>query len=337
MRLKRTVLTSIGVAAVAVALGAAPAQADKGDKPDGAVRLAGQDATAADARASRAAAVAVADNVARASTDVQARIVEFVRTHGTKYTFGAFTDPASGKVVVQSDAPAEVLAALTGTATAAAPVEVRKEGVTEQFSRRDDVPSFWGGAGITTVPGSPHCSAGYTVRNSAGTRYMVTAGHCFSNGQTAFTEIGGRTYGVASGNGLPTQDMVLLGGQSYSPFIYIGGVNSSSGAHVASAADPIVGFNNYCHSGRTTGEHCGHTVTDVNALVCTSSGCKQPVIAYTGGTLPQGGDSGAPFYANSVSAPDKHIRGHHIAGGGGVSYAEKYSRVTARFGVTIVT
>ncbi|HEX6342504.1 hypothetical protein [Umezawaea sp.] len=34
----------------------------------------------------------------------------------------------------------------------------------------------------------------------------------------------------------------------------------------------------------------------------TSSGCKSPVIAFTGGVLPQGGDSGPPFHANGVSA-----------------------------------
>jgi hypothetical protein len=131
--------------------------------------------------------------------------------------------------------------------------------------------------------------------------------------------------------------MELISGQSYGASIYTGGVNSTTGAHVASAADPVVGFNNYCHSGRTTGENCGHTVTSVNATVCTSSGCKSPVIAFTGGVLPQGGDSGSPFYANSVGASDKHIRGHIIAVGGSTAYAEKWSRVASRFGVTIAT
>jgi hypothetical protein len=166
---------------------------------------------------------------------------------------------------------------------------------------------------------------------------MVTAGHCFANGATALTELGGRVVGTVSGRGLPTHDMELISGQSYAPSIYIGGVDSTTGAHIASAADPVVGFTNYCTSGRTTGANCGHTDLDNNATVCTSSGCKSPVIAYNGGTLPQGGDSGAPFYVGSVGAPDMHIRGHHIAGGGGTSYAELYSRVATQFGVTIVT
>jgi len=129
--------------------------------------------------------------------------------------------------------------------------------------------------------------------------------------------------------------MEAISGQSYSPFIYTGGVNSTTSAHIASADDPVVGFSNYCHSGRTTGENCGHTVS--SGTVCTSSGCKSPVIVFTGGTMIQGGDSGAPFYVGSVSGPDKHIRGHVIASGGSTGYAEMWSRVAARFAVTIAT
>jgi len=273
--------------------------------------------------------------VSTASVAIQSRIVDYVKNNGTKYTFGTYADPTTGKVVVETDAPSDVVSALVGAERGV--VDVRKQVVADNFSRRDDVPSFWGGAGITLTAPNPRCSSGYTVQNSAGTRFQVTAGHCFVDGETAVTELGGRVVGSISGNGLPSQDMELISGQSYSPFIYIGGVDSSTGAHVASAGDPVVGFANYCHSGRTTGENCGHTATSVTATVCTSSGCKSPVIAFTGGVLPQGGDSGSPFYANSVSAPDKHIRGHVIAIGGGTAYAELWSRVASRFGVTIAT
>ena len=273
--------------------------------------------------------------VSTASVAIQSRIVDYVKNNGTKYTFGTYADPTTGKVVVETDAPSDVVSALVGAERGV--VDVRKQVVADNFSRRDDVPSFWGGAGITLTAPNPRCSSGYTVQNSAGTRFQVTAGHCFVDGETAVTELGGRVVGSISGNGLPSQDMELISGQSYSPFIYIGGVDSSTGAHVASAGDPVVGFANYCHSGRTTGENCGHTATSVTATVCTSSGCKSPVIAFTGGVLPQGGDSGSPFYANSVSAPDKHIRGHVIAIGGGTAYAELWSRVASRFGVSIAT
>ncbi|HEU4421745.1 MAG TPA: hypothetical protein VFR67_04295 [Pilimelia sp.] len=332
--MRKHVLGVVAAAVVAVVLPTAtPAlSAPVGPDKAGQSATAGQRAVPADAAAGRTA-VAVSPAVSQASTTIRSRIVNFVRTHGTRHSFGTYVDQTTGRIVVETDAPSSVVASLVGTHGAL--VDVRKQTISDTFSRRDDVPAFWGGAGITLTAPSARCSSGYTVQNSAGTRFMVTAGHCFTNGQTAVTELGGRVVGTVSGNGLPSQDMEIISGQLYSPFIYVGGVDSSTGHHVASAADSVVGFNNYCHSGRTTGENCGHTSLSNDALVCTSSGCKSPVTSFNGGTLPQGGDSGSPFYALSVSGTDKHIRGHVIAGGGGTFYAEKWSRVAARFGVTI--
>ncbi|MCQ7029886.1 S1 family peptidase, partial [Escherichia coli] len=81
------------------------------------------------------------------------------------------------------------------------------------------------------------------------------------------------------------------------------------------------GYNAYCHSGRTTGENCGHTATSTNAQVCTSSGCKSPVIAFTGGTMIQPGDSGGAFYAIG-SDGRAWIRGNVIATNGTTGWAQ---------------
>jgi hypothetical protein len=326
------VIAAAVVVALVPAAGPAYAAPAEPSKPDSGRSAAGLSPIAADVTA-RTKTVAVSAAVSQASSTVRSRIVSFVRAHGTKYSFGTFVHPTTGKIVIETDAPSSVVSSLVGTYGGL--VELRKQTISDNFSRRDDVPAFWGGAGITLTAPSARCSAGYTVQNSAGVRFMVTAGHCFTNGQTAVTELGGRVVGTVSGNGLPSQDMEIISGQAYSPFIYVGGVDSSTGNHVASAADSVVGFNDYCHSGRTTGENCGHTSLSNDAMVCTSSGCKSPVTSFTGGTLPQGGDSGSPFYALSVSGPDKHIRGHIIAGGGSTFYAEKWSRVATRFGVTI--
>ena len=86
--------------------------------------------------------------------------------------------------------------------------------------------------------------------------------------------------------------MELLSGSSYAGRIFTGGVTSTTSIPVVSAGSASVGYNNYCHSGRTTGENCGHTAVSTNAQVCTQTGCKSPVIAFTGGVLSQGGDSG---------------------------------------------
>jgi hypothetical protein len=333
MRLRRTFLTTgVVAAALAVALGTAPA--DAASKPDSNAPQGSSKSIPAD-QAAGSTVQAVPQAVSLASATIQSRILNFVQANGTKSTFGAYIDRGIGKVVIQTDAPAEVVSSLVGTYRDQ--VEVRKQAISDDFSRKSDTPAFYGGAGVSTSRFTPWCSSGYVVQNSAGTRFMVDAGHCFSNGQTAVTENGGLTVGSAFGNGLAFgQDMVLLSGQPYAPFIYTGGVDDAVTAHIAGAGDPVVGFNDYCTSGRTTGNNCGHTDLDNNATVCTQTGCKSPVIAYNGGFLPQNGDSGAPFYVKT-GGPDMHIRGHHIAGGGGTSYAEKFSRVASWFGVSIVT
>ena len=200
--------------------------------------------------------------------------------------------------------------------------QVRRSTISDTWHRRDDIPAYWGGAGITNAGGI--CSSGYAVRNAVGTVFSVTAGHCFANGANALVESGLRSYGIVSGRRLPTvtghpMDMELLGGQSYAGRVYTGGVVSTTSRPVAAAGAASEGYTNYCHSGRTTGENCGHTATDTPAQVCTQSGCKSPVIAFTGGTMIQGGDSGGAFYAIDSAGKaldpwqrDRHQRHHRL-------------------------
>jgi hypothetical protein len=327
---------SVAVAAIGLLLGVAPAQSQVGkSEAKGQVGSADQSMLQAEAAAGKAAAVAD-PGVNRALSAMQSRIANFVRTHGTGHSFGSFIDPASGKIVIETDAPAGVVSSVVGT-TPAGLVQVRHETISDSFSRRDDTSPFWGGAGVVLTAGSPRCSTGFSVQDSDGTRSMVTAGHCFSNGANVVTEVSGTAMGSVSGNGLPSQDMELIGGKSYGSSIYVGGVDSTTSLPVVGSGDPVVGFSDYCHSGRTTGENCGHKATSVTAQVCTSSGCKSPVIAFTGGTLPQGGDSGSPFYVKNSTGTNVWARGIVIAGDGTTSYAEKWSRISARFDVSIVT
>lgn len=281
------------------------------------------------------------DESRAALTEVQSRVRAYVAKNGTEYTFGTYSDPRTGDVVVDSDAPDEVVAPLTDLKNKGLghiKVKVNKGRVHDGYNRKDDIAPFFGGGGLSAS--GALCSSGYAVKNSAGTRYMTTAGHCFANGTTVRTESGARVVGVVTGRALASLgsgpvDMELLRGQSYAGRIFVGGTTSSSSLPVVSAGSATVGYSAYCHSGRTTGEHCGHTATSVTAQVCTGTGCKSPVIAFTGGVLPQGGDSGSPFYAkNSTGA---YIRGHVIAVGSSTAYAELWSKVASRYGVTIVT
>jgi hypothetical protein len=278
---------------------------------------------------------------------IQGRVLAYVAAHGTRYSFADYVDPATGRVVLQTDAPADVVAAvtdLTGTASATAAeaaraTVVQRATTSDAFNRRDDVAPFYGGGGITNRQFI--CSDGFAIHTGGKVR-MVTAGHCFANGTQVLTESTARVEGTVSKRHLPTvtsdkKDMELLGGQSYAGRIFIGGVTSSTSSPVHGAGAAVVGFNDYCHSGRTTGEQCGHTDTSNNAQVCTETGCKQPVISYTGGTVQQGGDSGGTFYVYSGDRQSVFVRGHVIAGNSTTGYIEPWTVTKNTYSATIVT
>jgi len=337
-------IATVGLAALSA--GPAYGDSDKGLAPAGGAVTRADQSQAPDRKGGPKAAVAPAARSAKAK--IQKRIADYVAKHGTTYSFATYLNVTTGELVVDTDAPADLVSELTNLSRvagvsaaerqAAAQVSVRRGGASDNFHRRDDIPSFWGGAGIAA---GGICSSGYAVRNAAGTVFSTTAGHCYANGTTVQTESGARTYGVVSNRNLPTfnaqpRDVELLGGQSYVGRIYTGGVTSTSSVPVVAAGEAFEGFTNYCHSGRTTGENCGHTAVDIDGQVCTQTGCKSPVIVFQGGVLSQGGDSGSPFYVKDSAGA--WIRGHVIAGNGvDTSYAEKWTAISALLGVSIVT
>lgn len=327
----RTILTSLALSAVAATVGVMPAQ---GSEAKTGAAGAASDQAVLRAEAAAQPAARATPGAAAALDAIQANIRRWVADNGPRHSFASYLDGATGRIVLKTDAPGQLVASLVGASKGL--VDVSAASTKDLFSRKDDIPSYWGGAGITATTGTPWCSSGFTVKNGAGTRFQVTAGHCFSNGTNAVTELGGRYVGTVSDRGLGSgYDMERLSGSSYWHYIYTGGTNSSTGMPVVGAGDSVVGYTNYCHSGRTTGENCGHTSQSNFAQVCTQTGCKYPVTAFTGGNLPQGGDSGSPFYVKDSSSV--WIRGMVIAGDGTTSYAEKYSRISSFLGVTIAT
>lgn len=277
---------------------------------------------------------------------IQSRIARYVATNGTTYTFGSYVDPDTGRIVLETDAPTEVVAALTAFDTSASPamrdaarrVWVRHATATDLWHRRDDIPPYYGGGGIRS--GSAICSSGYAVRNAAGARFSVTAGHCFPNGATVLTESGTSIYGTVSNRRLPTvtghpMDFELIGGRSYAGRVFVGGVRSSNSIPVVSAGSAVVGYADYCHSGRTTGERCNHRAISITAQVCTQTGCKSPVIAFTGGRMVEPGDSGGAFYAKDSRGA--WIRGNVIATNGTTGWAQPWTTISSNLGVSIVT
>ena len=252
-----------------------------------------------------------------------------------KYSYGGYLDLESGRFVLTTDAPAAVTDQLTEDHPA---IDLRRDTVRDMFHRLDDSPSFWGGASIMS-PGVGTCSNGFAVQRG-GQRFMTTASHCFGVGQPVFTPtskfVGTVVQRGQLGSPFPwdNRDTELIGGSSYAGRVYDGGIFSTTSKGVVSAADPVPGFTGYCTSGQTSGEQCGITVQSTEAIACTATGCKWPVISYTGGPS-RPGDSGAPMYLPSGASA--FARGTVIAGDGVTSYAEKWSRMSAGFGISIVT
>ncbi len=342
MKKKTIILIATTTAVSALVAAGGPAQARPSDHK-AREKVANTKPAPASQRPDRSASLVAPASSQRALTSVQSRVRSYVAAHPSKYTFGTYANALTGKIVIDTNAPAGVVSSLTSTVKnrrgfAAVKVQVNKKGLSDQFNRRDDSPSFYGGGGLRAS--NALCSAGYTVTNASGNRWMVSAGHCYAIGTRVNTESNARYFGTVTNRALTSLgqtglDMELLNGGSYTGRIFTGGVTSTSSIPVVAAGSASVGYNNYCHSGRTTGENCGHTAVSTSAQVCTATGCKTNVIAFTGGNLSQGGDSGSPFYAKDSRGA--WIRGHVIAGNGSTSYAETWNKVTARYGVSIVT
>ncbi len=250
------------------------------------------------------------------------------------YSYASYFDLTTSKLVLDTDAPASVIAELR--AEFADDIEVRAGGVTEDFSRRADVSPFWGASSVKS--NGWVCTTGFVVKKSTGTRYLLTAGHCFNLGWNVLTSDGNLSVGtLVQRANIATRDMELIGGKSYGSSIFVGGTNSSTGKSVISAADPAVNFVGYCRSGQTTGEGCGLKVISVTANFCPTSGCKTNTIAYTG-VQSDNGDSGGAFYLPSGTT-SVHARGIHVGRNSatGTMYAEKWSTIASTLGVTIVT
>jgi hypothetical protein len=252
-----------------------------------------------------------------------------------KFSYSSHLDLQTGRVILQTDAPASVTERLVKEHPEIELVEGKP--AEDQFHRRDDIPAFWGGASINS--GGATCSTGFSVRKPSGARFITTAAHCYAVGATVRTPTS-TFVGTVSQRGTlgsfwfwDNRDVELIGGQSYAGRVYTGGIFSSTSKAVVGSGDPVAGVTGYCSSGQTSGEQCNQTVQSKGAIVCTQTGCKWPVIEYTGGPS-QPGDSGGSFYIPGASG-QVFARGGVIAGNGTTSYAEPWSRMSSAMGVSI--
>jgi streptogrisin D len=211
----------------------------------------------------------------------------FDRIPGTAW----YVDTAAHQVVlsVTDGAKGARLDALLGTAQQAGPA-VRVERLAGTLSNY-----ISGGDAIYT--GGSRCSLGFNVRNSAGTYYFLTAGHCTNIGSTwrlgNGTEIGSR-----AGSSFPGNDYGIVRYTSTS-ISHPGAVNLYNGTSrdITGAANPYVG-QSVCRSGSTTHVHCG-SVLALNATVNYPQGTVYGLIRTN--VCAEPGDSGGPLFAGTTA------------------------------------
>lgn len=251
-------------------------------------------------------------------------------------SYGFYFDPVLGQVVLEGSAPSEVFAGLLSTYGDEVLYRPGEGG--GRLSRHSDFAPFWGGAEVRDNQGSTYdCTTGIPVKCGSGTEFMSTAGHCFPLNAEVFSPGNGLSMGTIHVRAaFPAKDMELIKGKDRAGFVYVGGGGGAEGvAQIGGAADPVVGFSAYCHSGATTFEQCGKTATSLNGQFCDAAGCTGNLAVFTGGNLGLPGDSGAPMYLYSGGLI--FIRAMLIARFNNNEYGQKWSTISGSWGVTVLT
>lgn len=256
----------------------------------------------------------------------------------TREPYAYMFDPRTGRVEIYANGP---LSDFDFIAKQYAGSITLHSAHLHRLSRGIDAAPHKGGAYMENhTHAYPECSTGFAVKDAAGTKFMVTAGHCGQNGDSMWTGSPVISFGTIFNKApFPYYDMTLIHNGLYTGQIYTGGTTGTVTA-VKDAHNPSVGSTSYCTSGWATNETCGHHVISLTAKYCNDAGtqCTQSVIALQDGSLPDGGDSGGPVY-NFVTSAGVTIRGVLFAkeDSSGTIFAERWTVVQSYYSVSIVT
>ncbi|MFG1999763.1 S1 family peptidase [Spirillospora sp. NPDC048911] len=201
---------------------------------------------------------------------------------------------------------------------------VRLEHVAGTFSLR-----ISGGQAIYT--GGSRCSLGFNVRNSAGTTFFLTAGHCTNIGATWYANSSQSTVlGTRTGTSFPGNDYGIVrytntsiakGGDVY---LYPGTQD------ITSARNAVVGLA-VRRSGSTTGVHSG-TVTAINQTVRYAQGTVSGLIRTN--VCAEPGDSGGSLFAGSA-AVGLTSGGSGNCSSGGTTFFQPVTEPLGVYGVSV--
>lgn len=237
-----------------------------------------------------------------------------LKTPGTAFA----VDPVSNKVVITADST------VTGAKLAAVKAIVAKLGDKATFETVADSITTRISGGDAIYAGGSRCSLGFNVRNSAGTNFFVTAGHC-TNIATTWTN-GSATLGTRYATSFP--------GNDYGVVQYTNTTITKSGAvgsqDITSSGTPAVGATVY-RRGSTTGIHSGR-VTALNSTVNYAEGSVSGLIKTT--VCAEPGDSGGSLYSGTT-ALGMTSGGSGNCSAGGVTYFQPVVEPLSRYGLSV--
>ncbi|KAB2345513.1 S1 family peptidase [Actinomadura rudentiformis] len=201
---------------------------------------------------------------------------------------------------------------------------VRLEHVAGKFSLR-----ISGGQAIYT--GGSRCSLGFNVRNSAGTTFFLTAGHCTNIGSTWYANSSRTTVlGTRTGSSFPGNDYGIVRYTNTS--IAKGGdVYLYSGTQDITSARNAVVNETVRRSGSTTGVRSGR-VTALNQTVRYAEGTVTGMIRTT--VCAQPGDSGGSLFAGSA-ALGLTSGGSGNCTTGGTTFFQPVTEALSAYGVSV--
>ena len=187
-----------------------------------------------------------------------------------------------------------------------------------------------GGNAIYT--GGSRCSLGFNVRNSAGTQYFVTAGHCTNIGSTWYANSSGTTVlGTRAGTSFPGNDYGIVRytnttiSKPGNVYLYNGSyrdITGSGNAFVGQSAS---------RSGSTTGLRSG-SVTATNATVTYPQGSVSGLIRTN--ICAEPGDSGGSLFSGST-ALGMTSGGSGNCSSGGTTYFQPVTEALSVYGVSV--
>lgn len=182
--------------------------------------------------------------------------------------------------------------------------------------------------GDAVYASSWRCSLGFNVRDSAGTSYFLTAGHCTDGAGTWYANSARTTVlGPTAGSSFPGNDYGIVR-YTNSSIAKPGTVGS---VDITSAANATVGMS-VTRRGSTTGIH-GGTVTGLNATVNYGGGDVVYGLIRTN-VCAEPGDSGGPLYSGS-RAIGLTSGGSGDCTSGGTTFFQPVTEALSAYGVSV--